>query len=267
MAASTMTASLQDASSKERSASIMNQTDSHAMQWTSHNHQHLNHIDQDGGGSGPRLRLHCPSESAFYGYDQNGLPYNENYELAYSAPLSSSCPRTYSTGLDLSGLPMNIPDSFPPAAYQIEPQRFHEGLATDVADQGIDGQLMQLREDFDPCSPIIKHESYTGYSTPYDSDVTRSSTPNGDSPMPSQNYRPEGDNEAVDKEQPYAQLIFRALKEAPHNTMILRDIYEWFKDNTDKASDKETKGWQNSIRHNLSMNGVCTSCLLVSRLS
>jgi hypothetical protein len=43
--------------------------------------------------------------------------------------------------------------------------------------------------------------------------------------------------------------------------MILRDIYEWFKNNTDKASASETKGWQNSIRHNLSMNGVCLSLI------
>jgi hypothetical protein len=60
----------------------------------------------------------------------------------------------------------------------------------------------------------------------------------------------------VDKEQPYAQLIYRALMEADGHTMVLRDIYSWFKRNTDKAMDKETKGWQNSIRHNLSMNAV-----------
>ena len=59
-----------------------------------------------------------------------------------------------------------------------------------------------------------------------------------------------------EKEEPYAKLIYRALLEAPGHTMVLRDIYAWFRRNTDKASNKETKGWQNSIRHNLSMNGV-----------
>lgn len=55
--------------------------------------------------------------------------------------------------------------------------------------------------------------------------------------------------------EPYAQLIFRALKNAPGHAMVLKDIYRWFERNTDKAR-KSSKGWQNSIRHNLSMNGV-----------
>ncbi|KAF2010661.1 winged helix DNA-binding domain-containing protein, partial [Aaosphaeria arxii CBS 175.79] len=54
----------------------------------------------------------------------------------------------------------------------------------------------------------------------------------------------------------YAQLIYRALLTAPNHTMVLRDIYAWFQRHTDKATDKSTKGWQNSIRHNLSMNGA-----------
>jgi len=254
-----MTASLhKHALSKERPG-LMNLTDTNAMQWALPND--LYRMGQDDGGF--HLPLQYPSESApFCGFG-NALPYNENYDLAYSAPLSS-CPRTYANGLDLTGLPMDIPDSYPPAAYQIEPQRPHE---MDLADSAINGKFMQLRHDHDPCSPAIKHEDYigTGYGTPYDSDVTRSSTPNGDPPMPPHHCIPEatGDDGAVDKEQPYAQLIFRALKEAPNNTMILRDIYDWFKNNTDKAAEKETKGWQNSIRHNLSMNGVCLSTILV----
>lgn len=56
--------------------------------------------------------------------------------------------------------------------------------------------------------------------------------------------------------EPYAQLIFRALKSAPEHRMVLKEIYEWFEINTDKAKSPSSKGWQNSIRHNLSMNGV-----------
>lgn len=59
--------------------------------------------------------------------------------------------------------------------------------------------------------------------------------------------------------EPYAQLIFRALKSAPGHRMVLKDIYRWFEKNTDKAR-KSSKGWQNSIRHNLSMNGVSLPC-------
>lgn len=56
---------------------------------------------------------------------------------------------------------------------------------------------------------------------------------------------------------PYAQLIYQALMEAPTHKMVLQEIYDWFRSNTDKARTSGlSKGWQNSIRHNLSMNEV-----------
>ncbi|KAI1809784.1 hypothetical protein GGS20DRAFT_590258 [Poronia punctata] len=54
---------------------------------------------------------------------------------------------------------------------------------------------------------------------------------------------------------PYAQLIWRAFLSRPNHAMTLQEIYQWFRENTDKAKDG-SKGWQNSIRHNLSMNGA-----------
>ena len=67
---------------------------------------------------------------------------------------------------------------------------------------------------------------------------------------------PESDADPNDNAEPYAQLIYRALRDAPGYGMVLKDIYEWFEKNTDKAKNPLSKGWQNSIRHNLSMNGV-----------
>lgn len=61
---------------------------------------------------------------------------------------------------------------------------------------------------------------------------------------------------AEEKDQPYAQLIFRCLKDALNHEMVLKDIYDWFELNTSKVKNAKTTGWQNSIRHNLSMNGV-----------
>ncbi|GKT42892.1 forkhead box protein J2 [Colletotrichum spaethianum] len=55
-------------------------------------------------------------------------------------------------------------------------------------------------------------------------------------------------------EEPYAKLIHKALKDAPDHAMTLQELYKWFKDNTDKPRKAEGTGWQNSIRHNLSMN-------------
>ncbi|KAF2754992.1 hypothetical protein EJ05DRAFT_118443 [Pseudovirgaria hyperparasitica] len=67
---------------------------------------------------------------------------------------------------------------------------------------------------------------------------------------------PKKDVAGQDKDEPYAKLIYRALIDAPDHQMVLRDIYEWFQLHTDKAQDADAKGWQNSIRHNLSMNGA-----------
>lgn len=63
-------------------------------------------------------------------------------------------------------------------------------------------------------------------------------------------------------DKPYAQLIYAALMQAPGHRMLLRDIYEWFIQNTKKPRESGTNGWQNSIRHNLSMNQACEALLL-----
>lgn len=57
------------------------------------------------------------------------------------------------------------------------------------------------------------------------------------------------------KEPPYAKLIWQAFMSTPSRSMHLQQIYEWFRQNTDKADGSGT-GWMNSIRHNLSMNKV-----------
>jgi len=70
----------------------------------------------------------------------------------------------------------------------------------------------------------------------------------------------ETDSESAKGEPPYAKLIYNALMDAPEHKLVLRDIYAWISDNTDKAKDPAFKGWQNSVRHNLSMNGVRPCC-------
>ena len=63
-----------------------------------------------------------------------------------------------------------------------------------------------------------------------------------------------GEDNSGDK--PYARLIHEALMQAPGHRMMLREIYDWFLQNTTKPQESGTNGWQNSIRHNLSMNQV-----------
>lgn len=68
-------------------------------------------------------------------------------------------------------------------------------------------------------------------------------------------------------EPPYSALIYDSLKDAPERKRTLQEIYEWFKTNTHKDKDPTSKGWQNSIRHNLSMNAVCFPRFLTPSLS
>lgn len=64
------------------------------------------------------------------------------------------------------------------------------------------------------------------------------------------------DDEEATGGKPYAQLIQECLIKAPGHRMMLRDIYDWFERNTTKPRESGGNGWQNSIRHNLSMNKV-----------
>ena len=66
------------------------------------------------------------------------------------------------------------------------------------------------------------------------------------------------DSQAEENTEPvtYARLIYQALRSAPGHRMVLHDIYQWFKTNSDRAKSGDSKGWQNSVRHNLSMNEV-----------
>ncbi|UNI23293.1 hypothetical protein JDV02_009123 [Purpureocillium takamizusanense] len=67
--------------------------------------------------------------------------------------------------------------------------------------------------------------------------------------------RVENRDEEGKLDEPYAKLIYKAFMSREDHAMSLQDIYQWFRDNTNKALT-EKGGWQNSIRHNLSMNAA-----------
>ncbi|KAF2656992.1 hypothetical protein K491DRAFT_351273 [Lophiostoma macrostomum CBS 122681] len=245
-----------------------NEADASAFTWPTAYDSPDPRLNPDVGGY--PVSAHFPQQPAVV-FDQmnaNGLPYASNHQLIYpSLDPDTSCPRSYNNGLGLSGPmgSMNMLDSYPPSAYVLDPPSTHD--ASDSQEQGASSQLAQLNSDYDQQYGIrvknedeqkyafhVKPEDYSCYNSP------RVSTPDPrcGTPHPDVHYTtPRHYNEegTVDKDQPYAQLIYQALMEKSDKTMVLKDIYDWFTQNTDKC-DKETKGWQNSIRHNLSMNGA-----------
>lgn len=72
-----------------------------------------------------------------------------------------------------------------------------------------------------------------------------------------------GTEEDGSADPPYSLLIYQALRSAPDKKLPLQGIYSWFEKNTEKGKDQSSKGWQNSIRHNLSMNAVGDQPLLM----
>ncbi|KAI0997062.1 hypothetical protein K3495_g11124 [Podosphaera aphanis] len=65
--------------------------------------------------------------------------------------------------------------------------------------------------------------------------------------------------------EPYAKLIHRALMSSPTRSMVLQEIYQWFRTHTPERTRKSETGWKNSIRHNLSMNAAFKKVERVSR--
>lgn len=225
------------------------------MPWPSSNTSAYQPFDQN-GNSQPIAPTCEPGPGDYPQFSQNHMSYNDNYNLTYSTQYSSPGRPRYYNDNDLASLPAGIVTvpSYPPEAYQIDPSTRLDNI--DISDQESNGHLTHMSNDYNqnPYNSQVKVEDPTGYQSPYSS-MTRESTPHDSmSPYPT-NSEPEAEV-SVDKEQPYAQLIYQALLHADGHTMILRDIYDWFKKHTDKATASETKGWQNSIRHNLSMNGA-----------
>ncbi|KAI1768119.1 hypothetical protein GGR53DRAFT_524840 [Hypoxylon sp. FL1150] len=100
-------------------------------------------------------------------------------------------------------------------------------------------------------SPELKQE---GGSSSYINDEGADLRHSSREGQPLQQPQPQQNGEEGGKvDEPYAQLIHRAFMSRDPHAMTLQEIYQWFRENTEKGKS-DNKGWQNSIRHNLSMN-------------
>ncbi|KAI9781539.1 MAG: hypothetical protein M1816_002254 [Peltula sp. TS41687] len=192
---------------------------------------------------------------------QNSAPY------VYAA---SGWPPIYSNEHDLTYFlaPEPEAEAYPPTSYLMDPQK-HELYMNPTRQQTFNPPSL-VRSQLETISSsatepgndeLDRHMSPPPEQTSSSksSEETECLKKNADDS--NKDGAPSGQSKKIKEEtasegnEPYAQLIYRALKDAPGNKMVLKDIYHWFSTNTEKSKNPSQKGWQNSIRHNLSMNG------------
>ncbi|OBW64305.1 MAG: Carboxylic ester hydrolase [Aureobasidium pullulans] len=148
--------------------------------------------------------------------------------------------------------------SLPPAAFSKEPLPIDQFSSNDLAAfcSTSPNSFYPSNNQILPISdvPALEYDS-TSDGTAYS---RRQWT---DSPMPDEmeDFVASGDvDDSLENSDPcYAELLRQALMEkTDDHTMLLKDLYEWVRTHSSKAQDPSNKGWQNSVRHNLSMNAA-----------
>ncbi|KAI9828531.1 MAG: hypothetical protein M1819_006588 [Sarea resinae] len=190
-------------------------------------------------------------------------------DTTYSYPVTNSlagCPRSYQSEQftdSASGSLDSISEAYPPAAYHLDPQQYSLFADDQQQESGESTSPMELesqalaqlhldRFDNDINGGLFRPDQNHQGSAPADSVIM----PDDYSPDLMPTVEDDDETDGTTNEEPYAKLIYKALMSVPEHKMVLRDIYGWFQRNTDKAKNSSSKGWQNSIRHNLSMNGA-----------
>ncbi|TVY92631.1 Fork-head transcriptional regulator, partial [Lachnellula willkommii] len=148
-------------------------------------------------------------------------------------------------------------DSFDASAYLMDPNKHDMQTSTEPTSLGFDA--LENSHNFSRLSishsPKLEHETPTSDHFTFNKPTLPlpSSEPSEDGISSREMTAVDGDDPSADE--PYAKLIHRALMSAPDHSMVLQEIYEWFRKHTAKGAS-DTKGWMNSIRHNLSMNAA-----------
>ncbi|KAI9672321.1 MAG: hypothetical protein M1817_003343 [Caeruleum heppii] len=194
-----------------------------------------------------------------------------NYQIShdYTINTQEACPRSFANGFDYNIVPEMLSSSlggFPPSSYLMNPEKQPPYFSLVHQSPANTGSFPEQGRPTGPQLAPVERGAVLAVP-PSPSASSSASVKSTDGPSRPQRRRRTGRksldtrapdrNEAdVDDHLPYAQLIHRALMSAPGHRMVLREIYDWFEQNTDKNKSPSQKGWQNSIRHNLSMNGA-----------
>lgn len=212
-------------------------------------------------------------DGSVYGQDSNGIGFRDlhwddgmphNQREVYS---SMTCPRTFGQETDraVKTAVGSALQAHPPSAYYLDPSKHlaPSSMLPYHQNQFEHSDLPEMSSMYPSLEPSSIYSPALSRSL---SQSTRAEMCQAITPEPTDSYEIISDPadlhiEEIDADggvnsEPYAQLIYRALKSAKDHRMVLKEIYKWFEKHTDKAKNTDSKGWQNSIRHNLSMNGV-----------
>lgn len=217
-----------------------------STQWTNPSHLLADIDDQTSGG----YYDYSPS----HGNENNGgFQRSQNYaDVPRTWPSQYEPRRAYDNSM--------VSKTYDASTYMIDPN-MNNSQSTSGLPPGLSYDAQESSRDFARLSisrsPKIEEDAVDSATVSFDKSPgfmlnSRESSDDGGN---SSREMTVADIEDQGTDEPYAKLIYRALMSAPNHSMVLQEIYQWFRENTSKGSS-DTKGWMNSIRHNLSMNAV-----------
>ncbi|KAH8423255.1 uncharacterized protein LDX57_001014 [Aspergillus melleus] len=190
---------------------------------------------------------HSPMETVADGIPRM-FPYDQGWSNTFMAPSSTTAPlhpglrrpHDYNGplgwGRETDGGTFNPGPSYASSRAHVPPQNQPEASGPNYASASL--------------SPPSSTLSISSYQDGHDGSDPQSAVT---TPSLDRLTSPDTEEEA-NADPPYSLLIYQALRNAPGMKLPLQGIYDWFVKNTAKGKDRSSKGWQNSIRHNLSMN-------------
>nr|OQO24071.1 hypothetical protein B0A51_09624 [Rachicladosporium sp. CCFEE 5018] len=237
--------------------------------------KHANSIDEDTFDTlvatdlGPLPNLDNNKQSVAGGIEEDETKYSptvvasiEEPEMDYRTHASASSSSSYANPFaDIDGLPVCTapPSSMP---LPMAPTAAWDGglVAQPYNYPAFDGSAYDFRDHYyqEPMAPQQPQHMYSPqdhHPSPYSAFSREQSTYT----LYKQPEEDEYDEELEGGEGSdpcYAQLLYRCLRDAPSHTLSLRELYKWVQAHSQKDKDSNSKGWQNSVRHNLSMNAA-----------
>ncbi|CAL3972368.1 unnamed protein product [Diplocarpon coronariae] len=207
------------------------------------------------------------SSNSYYANGSTNSPGNGHNDSFLRDSGFQQAPRFVPSMFSLNDNNTSFDGSFVPASYGLGSNRF--GLPNSpVMKSPLENQHLINARDL-RCmsisqSPIPKMEQddskvdFSAFERPPHFRLSSSETSdegNTSREMTAAEVDEHGEQTDPNPDEPYAKLIYRALMSRPDHSMVLQEIYQWFRDHTQKGGT-DSKGWMNSIRHNLSMNAA-----------